>query len=339
MQFGKPGSVGGKKTFSSAKISATFLPVKVYVNGALYDWEDAKISVGGEGFLRSIGVRDCFGCREGKFYRLDERLEYLRKLAGDLGMPFPWEVNDVKEALAVTYDMNGYGGKDAVLRVIFSAGTPVPKKKEEVPEKEKAPKEAPPAKEIAEGKPKEKAMEIAPSLIIFPHGVKVFEGKPLPATRLSTLSDLPTTGEMVALERNLLSFVGTVLARNRAREKGGEEGLLLDTKGAVTTCTGGEIFACRDGAILAPEMATSSPMQRAAIDVLSALAYSCNVQVLKIQDLTAAPECFLLTNLGEVRPITSIDENNVGDGSVGSTTKAIAESFGVEVLKVSKSAF
>jgi branched-chain amino acid aminotransferase len=301
--------------------------VKVYINGMLYEPEDAKVHVLGEGFLRGLGVRDTFVCRDRKFFHLDERLLFLQGIAPKVQMPFPWQVNDIKEALAITCEMSGFPGCDGVVRLILSAGMPERKVSNE------------PVEGTNEASAEKKISEIEAALIVIPMGVKKSDDKlPAPIAVMS-LPNAPISGEMLLLERNLQCGPGTAFARNRAREKGNEEALILDGDGTVAACTGGDIYAIRDGTIWVPETTPASPMQENSVNILKDLGHNCNVQPLTVRDLQMAKECFLVSNLGEIRPIAAVDGGAIGDKKTGPTTQSIAAEFGEKIRSACQTPF
>jgi branched-chain amino acid aminotransferase len=299
--------------------------VKIYIDGTLYAAEDGKVPVLDRGFLLGLGVRESFVCRAGKFYHLDGRLGQMRAVAQEFGVAFPEDVGALKEALAVTYDMNGFDGREALLELILSGGGE-PERTEETPKKE--------------GRAKKKELEKLPTVptatVIIPREW-VPPTVPLEEVSLALLDPSPVSGEAVLRERNLLGAVGTTLARTAAKAKEAEEALLVDGNGFVTACTGGEVFIVRDSCILTPEFTVDTFRRNLLSTLLADMGHACTGQRLKLRDFAGASECFFLTDLRAVRPVSALDGKSYGDGKAGPVASALAPAL-TEKLEADSSA-
>jgi branched-subunit amino acid aminotransferase/4-amino-4-deoxychorismate lyase len=277
--------------------------VKVYIDGRLYAEEDAKIRVLSAGVRDGQALRERFVCRAGKFFHLDSRLEQLRVVGEELDLTIDWDMAVVKEALAVTYDLNGLDGLDALLELIIAAGD------------------------------KENGTSVVVTAEKWPPNI-VKE-----AIALAALENFPMDGELLLLERNLLGRTGTRIARAMAREKEADEALLFDGDGCISACTGGEIFAVREQCIWIPEIKRRPIIGQLAIELFDDLEVKTNVQKLKLRDLQAASECFLLNDLCEVVPIGTIGGKACGDGNPGVKTRSFAKDLADKLSTESHEAF
>jgi branched-subunit amino acid aminotransferase/4-amino-4-deoxychorismate lyase len=279
--------------------------VKVYIDGKLYAEEDARIRVLTAGVRDGYALRERFICRSGNFFHLDERLEQLRTIGDELGLSLTWDAAAVTEAMAVTYDMNELGGLDASLELILAAGDGDGPATVVV---------------IAEKRPTGPAKAASPVALV-------------------TLEDFPVDGALLALERNLLGQTGTRLARTLAKKKKADGAILLAGDGCIGTCTDGEIFAVRDKSFWIPEVKRRPIIGQFAIDLLGDLGIKTNVQKLKLRDLKASAECFLINGLCEVVPVTAIDGSKFGDGKPGSKTQSLAKDLAGKLRTESREAF
>ena len=65
------------------------MSLKVYINGQLFDKDDAKISVYDHGLLYGDGVFEGMRSYSGKVFRLNEHLDRLWKSARAICLTFP----------------------------------------------------------------------------------------------------------------------------------------------------------------------------------------------------------------------------------------------------------
>ncbi|MDR1457195.1 MAG: aminotransferase class IV [Puniceicoccales bacterium] len=302
--------------------------MKIYINGALYAEQDAKIPILDDGFLSGRGVREHFICREGTFFHLDERLDHLKAFAGELKMEFPWPAGDIKEALANTYDMNGFNGGDALLTLIITAGSNtcccacVDAKIDQKAQK------TPAAKAGEEAKPADRAeciCTMAPSLIIL---AKTLSRDEPDNTTLVSLESFPLGNKILQWERYTLGKQGTFLAQAEAKRKGAGGAILKDDNGVIFGCTKGDLFAVSGKDIFTPALDRPWVIGKFLHPILAELSDpKVSERQLRIQDLSAANECFLIRPCGKIVPIVKIDETSIGDGNAGSITKIIATSL------------
>ena len=83
------------------------MSLKVYINGKLYDKEDAKISVYDHGLLYGDGVFEGMRSYGGKVFRLDEHLERLWNSAKAIWLEIPMSHKEMADAIYETLQANG----------------------------------------------------------------------------------------------------------------------------------------------------------------------------------------------------------------------------------------
>ena len=75
---------------------------KIWMNGELVDWADAKVHVGAHGLHYGSGVFECIRCYETDdgpaVFRLTDHLKRLENSARLLHMELPFSVDDLREA-------------------------------------------------------------------------------------------------------------------------------------------------------------------------------------------------------------------------------------------------
>ena len=76
--------------------------MKIYVDGTLYDKDDAKISVFDHGFLYGDGVFEGIRAYEGNVFRLKEHIERLFRSAKTIALDMPMTQAEMTQAVLDT---------------------------------------------------------------------------------------------------------------------------------------------------------------------------------------------------------------------------------------------
>ncbi len=121
------------------------------------------------------------------------------------------------------------------------------------------------------------------------------------------------------------------LATIQARADGYDEAILLTGSGKVAESAGACLMAVRDGVVITPTITGSilESVTRATLIKLCGSELGVEVQQREIDrtELYLCEEVFLCGSGYEVTPIVNIDGYPIGDGEVGSKTRAIFEIY------------
>ena len=121
------------------------------------------------------------------------------------------------------------------------------------------------------------------------------------------------------------------LATIQARTDGYDEAILLTGSGKVAESAGACLMAVRDGVVITPTITGSilESVTRATLIKLCGSELGVEVQQREIDrtELYLCEEVFLCGSGYEVTPIVNIDGYPIGDGEVGSKTRAIFEIY------------
>ena len=98
--------------------------LKIYINGKLFDKEDAKISVYDHGLLYGDGVFEGIRSYGGKVFRLDEHLDRLWNSAKAIWLEIPMTKAEMAKAIDDTLAVNDI--KDGYIRVVVTRGAGTP---------------------------------------------------------------------------------------------------------------------------------------------------------------------------------------------------------------------
>jgi branched-chain amino acid aminotransferase len=125
-------------------------------------------------------------------------------------------------------------------------------------------------------------------------------------------------------------YINSSMAKVEALKAGYDEAIMLSPQGYVSECTGENIFVVKGGRVITPPVSAGA-LQGITQDSVFAIARDEGIEVevgnLLRSDLYTADEAFLTGTAAEVVPIQSVDDRVVGDGAPGKVTKRIQEIY------------
>ena len=122
------------------------------------------------------------------------------------------------------------------------------------------------------------------------------------------------------------NYMNSQLIKMEAVLNGYVEGIALDANGYVSEGSGENLFFVRGGKLLTPPLGNSvlaGITRDSVLRVAQDLAIPVVEQVIPRELLYIADEVFFTGTAAEITPIRSVDKITVGDGDVGPVTKAI----------------
>jgi branched-subunit amino acid aminotransferase/4-amino-4-deoxychorismate lyase len=99
------------------------------------------------------------------------------------------------------------------------------------------------------------------------------------------------------------------------------------------------LLVVRENCVWLPESPLLQGTYRLLQNVFKELDIPSNVQRLKLMDLTAAAECFLLNDYWEIQPVSAIGESKIGKGEVGPITQTLSSGLAERLRLDSKPIF
>ena len=123
-------------------------------------------------------------------------------------------------------------------------------------------------------------------------------------------------------------YLNSSMAKVEALKGGYDEAILLSPQGYVSECTGENLFVVRDGRIVTPPSsagALEGITQSSVMTIARDLGYDVEVGNILRSDLYTADEAFLSGTAAEVVPIRSVDDREIGPP--GPITRSIQEVF------------
>jgi len=125
-------------------------------------------------------------------------------------------------------------------------------------------------------------------------------------------------------------YTTSILAKRDAIKSGYDEAIMLDGNGLVTEGTGENIFMVKDGVIRTPPKSASilAGITRETVMTLAEqLGYDLREEQFTRDQLWTADEIFLTGTAAEVTPVRELDDRRVGSGEPGPVTRRIQDHF------------
>jgi branched-chain amino acid aminotransferase len=279
------------------------MPLKVYINGQLYDKEDAKISVYDHGLLYGDGVFEGIRSYGGKVFRMGAHLDRLWDSAKAIWLSVPMTKEELARGIEATLAVNGI--KDGYIRVVVTRGVGTlgldPNRCDR------------------------------PQVIIITDYISLYPEelyrKGLEIITVSTVRNHPAA---LSPRVKSLNYLNNILAKIEGLQAGCIEALMLNHKGEVAECTGDNLFLVRGGRLLTPPN-EAGILEGITRDAVIELARQAGITVQEVpltkHDVYIADECFLTGTAAEVIPVVKVDSRTIGDGRPGPMTRDLMERF------------
>jgi len=279
------------------------MPLKIYIDGKLYDKEDAKISVYDHGFLYGDGVFEGIRSYGGKVFRLAEHLDRLWDSAKAIWLEIPISKQQMAKAIEDTLAVNGIG--DGYIRVVVTRGAGTLGLD---PNRCSNPQ----------------VIVIADLISLYPDEL-YREG--LEIVTVSVMRNHPAA---LSPRIKSLNYLNNILAKIEGLQAGCMEALMLNHKGEVAECTGDNLFLVRRQRLLTPPN-EAGILEGITRDAVIGLARGMDIEVAEVpltkHDVYIADECFLTGTAAEVVPVVKVDSRTIGEGVPGPITRELMTRF------------
>jgi branched-chain amino acid aminotransferase len=133
-----------------------------------------------------------------------------------------------------------------------------------------------------------------------------------------------------ALAKATGNYMNSILIRQEAAIDGYAEGIALDVNGYVSEGSGENVFVVRDGKIFTPPLGASilaGITRNSVIRIARDLGFEMVENLIPREMLYVADEVFFTGTAAEVTPVRSIDRIPVGNGHRGPITERIQKEF------------
>ncbi len=276
---------------------------KVYINGELYDKDDAKISVYDHGLLYGDGVFEGMRSYGGRVFRLEQHLIRLWNSAKAIWLEIPISRDELAQAVNSTLKTNGI--QDGYIRLVVTRGAG------------------------SLGLDPNRTSD--PQVIIITDKISLYPPE-FYENGLEIVSVSTTRNHPGALNPRIksLNYLNNILAKLEGLQAGCVEALMLNHRGEIAECTGDNIFLVAGGELLTPPV-DAGILEGITRDAVIELAEAAGLPVaeaaLTKHDVYIADECFLTGSAAEIVPVVKVDNRTIGDGKPGVVTRELTSRF------------
>lgn len=270
---------------------------KIWINGELVDWADAKVHIAVHGLHYGSGVFEgirCYDTPKGPaVFRLGDHLRRLENSAKVLYMELPYTAEEIRSATHELVRANGLAACYVRPIAFYGYGE---------------------LGVATTGNP----VDVA--IISFPWGAYLGED----SQRLGITAKIsswervgPNVIPHVAKATGI--YLNSMLATTEARRAGYQEAIMLSHDGYIADGPGENIFVVKDGRILTPPLAMSilpGITRDTLIQIAEDMGYRVEESQLIRTDLYIADEVFMVGTATEVAPVRAVDDREIGVGPI-----------------------
>jgi branched-chain amino acid aminotransferase len=279
---------------------------KIWMNGELVDWADAKIHIlthslhYGTGVFE--GIRAYETDRGPAVFRLTDHMVRMENSAKILLMDLPYSVDQLVQAVKDTVRSTGL--PSCYIRPIGYYG-------------------------YGEMGLNTLPCKVDVAIACWPWGAYLGDDAVSKGVRMKISSwTRHDHNTMPPAAKTTGNYVNSSLAKVEALKAGYDEAVMLNPAGLVSECTGENIFVVRGGTIITPPLtsgALEGITQSSVMTIARDLGHDVRVGELARSDLYVAEEMFVCGTAAEVSAVNSVDDRPIP--CPGTITRAVAETY------------
>jgi branched-chain amino acid aminotransferase len=279
---------------------------KIWMNGSLVNWDDAKVHVLTHTLHYGTGVFEGIRAYETKdgpaVFRLTDHMKRLHNSAKIVGMELPYSVEELVDAVKQTVKSTGL--PSCYIRPLAYYG-------------------------YGEMGLNTLPCKVDVAIACWPWGAYLGDDAVQKGVRMKISSwTRPDHNTMPPAAKTVGNYVNSSLAKVEALKAGYDEAIMLSPNGLVAECTGENIFCVRNGVIMTPPLsagALEGITQSSVTKIARDLGFEIRVENIARSDLYIADEIFVCGTAAEVGSVNSVDERTIP--CPGPMTKAIAATY------------
>ena len=280
---------------------------KIWFNGQLIEWRDAKTHVLTHTLHYGMGVFEgvrAYETAEGPaIFRLQEHTKRLFNSAKILGMKLPYTQDEINQAHIDVVKANNL--HSCYFRPMAYYGA-------------------------AKLGVAPQADDVQVILAAWPWGAYLGEEgmKRGIRVRVSSFTRHHPNIHMIKAKANG-NYLNSILANTEATRDGYDEAILLDAQGYVAEGSGENIFVVNEGKLYTPalDVALDGITRKSVIAIAEEMGLSVIEKRITRDELYAADEVFFTGTAAEVTPIREIDNREIGIGERGPITTEIQQRY------------
>tara|TARA_B100000579_G_scaffold259440_1_gene213710 strand:- start:381 stop:1292 length:912 start_codon:yes stop_codon:yes gene_type:complete len=269
-----------------------------WIDGKYVELAEAKIPILDWGFLRSDATYDVVHVWQGRFFRLDKHIDRFFESTQKLRMPCRVNRDELKKILANCVVKGKL--ENAYVEMIQTRGMS--------PKFVRDPRLA---------TPRVMAFAVPFGWILkqedFEKGLDVL---------LTDIKRIPPSSVDPTIKN--YHWMDLVTGMLDAYEKGKDTAILVDENNNITEGPGFNLFCVNDTGIFTPDHGVLEGITRqSVIDLAKELNLPIVKKVITVEELQTADELFASSTAGGIMPITKVSGIQIGNGSVGDTTRKL----------------
>ena len=286
---------------------------KIWLDGSLIDWDNAKIHVLTHGLHYATGVFEgvrCYKTVNGSaIFRLSDHIQRLLDSAQIYFMDLRYTKQELEKATIETVKANGM--EECYIRPIAYYGygkmgvNPLPNK-----------------------------VSVAIAVWKWEEYLRRSDGTNKGARMMVSSWTRIDNRALPMRAKATANYANSVLARVEAIKAGFDEAIMLNSAGTVVEASAENIFLVKDN-ILSTPSTTSGALEGLTRNSILTIAkengIKCEVRDISRDELYTASEVFVTGTAAEIKPVAEIDNRTIGDGKTGEMTKQLKSLFDAAV--------
>jgi branched-chain amino acid aminotransferase len=278
------------------------MSTRVWINGKLFDKNDAKVSVYDHGLLYGDGVFEGIRVYAGRVFKHKEHVDRLYDSAKAIALKIPLSPDEMMRAVEETVRANNK--VDGYIRLVVTRG--------------------PGTLGLDPRKCEPQVIVIVDDISLYPR--ELYEN----GLEVITSSYIRNHPNAVNPRVKSLNYLNNILAKMEAIRAGCLEAIMLNHKGEVAECTGDNLFVVKAGVLKTPPT-DAGILEGITRDFVIDLANRAGIPFkeasLTRHDVYVADEVFLTGTAAEVIAVTKADDRVIGSGKQGPVTRQLREMF------------
>ena len=280
---------------------------KIWMDGKLVEWSDAKIHVLTHTLHYGTGVFEgvrAYETSDGPaIFRLEDHTNRLFESAKLIGMQIPYDANELNSAQSEVVKINNL--KNAYIRPMCFYGS--------------------------EGMGlRADNLKVHAIIAAWDWGSYLGDDKILNGIKVK-VTDFPKRSEKSMLHKAKASgnYLYSMLALKDALNSGFDEALILDIDDNVNEGSGENFFMITNNTIHTPKDATvlNGITRQTVMKIARDLNYSVEETNISVDDVKSSDEAFFTGTAAEVTPIIQVDNVKINNGKPGEITKKIQKIY------------
>ena len=273
------------------------MPELAYVNGKILPISEAVVSIEDRGYQFADAIYEVIASENGRLFCLDHHLERLERSMVALHYP-PVSLAEIESAVRSLFDQAAL--PRAAVYIQISRGVA----------------------------PRNHAYDnstLRPQIVMTVRPIQE-----APASKrekgISVISVIDNRWGRCDIKT--VQLLPNAMAKQKALDCGADDAVFVTEDGIVREGTSSNLFIVSDGTLythpLTPEILPGIT-RRVVLDICRKLRYPVIEQFFTLEEAHAADEVFLTGTIAEVMPVVTIDDEPVGDGSVGDISRSLYE--------------